>query len=257
MSGTAKGIGFDRKIRLTWLEAVARWTTSGISEAEIRAKLDLLLEGEVTGKEARKKTKTVLIRTWLLTPENLKALRDEGLSLLSRQTESERLALHWGMVCATHPVVWETAAVVGRLLRLQDQVSLSQVRARVVESYGERSTIVRASQRILRSFTDWRVLEEVSTKGFYRAGKRHRVEDPQVIAWLIEASLLSSGHEMKVLPTLLSSPALFPLELPLPSGNIAENNPRLTLYRQGRNEDLVSLNSQEPADVVEGRLFSA
>jgi hypothetical protein len=243
LNDAVRGVGFDRKIRLAWLEAIAEWTASGMPDAEIRAKLDLLLEGEVTGKEARKKTKTVLIRTWLLPSEKLRALRDHGLSLLSRTSGSERLALHWGMVCASHPVVWETASVVGRLLRLQAEASLSQVRTRIVEIYGERSTVVRASQRILRSFSDWHVLEEMPEKGVYRASGIQRLEDPELITWLIEASLLSSGQETKVLPTLLASPSLFPFEISLSGNEFAGSNSRIALYRQGGNEELVSLQS--------------
>jgi len=241
LTDTVRGVGFDRKIRLSWLEAVAGWTASGMPDAEIRTKLDLLLEGEVTGKEARKKTKTVLLRTWLLPSEKLRALRDQGLSLLSRTSESERLALHWGMVCSSHPVVWETASVVGRLLRLQGEASLSQVRARIVATYGERSTVVRASQRILRSFSDWHVLEEMLEKGVYRASGAHRLESPELISWLIEASLLSSGQKTRVLPTLLSSPSLFPFDISLSGKELSDRNPRIVLYRQGRNEELVSL----------------
>lgn len=241
MSQTVRGVGFDRKVRLSWLEAVASWTASGMPEAEIRANLDLLLEGEVTGKEARKKTKTVLLRTWMLPSERVRALRDHGLSLLSRENGRERLVLHWGMVCASHPVVWETASVVGRLLRLQGEALLSQVRARLVETYGERSTLVRASQRILRSFSDWGILEELPEKGVYGATGKQRLEDPEITAWLIEASLISSGQEARVLPTLLGSPALFPFEIPLASKSLPISNPRLALYRQGRNEELVSL----------------
>ncbi|MGI8910864.1 MAG: hypothetical protein ACR2JR_09985 [Rubrobacteraceae bacterium] len=241
MSDTVRGVGFDRKIRLAWLEAVAGWTASGMPDAEIRAKLDRLLEGEVTGKEARKKTKTVLLRTWLLPSERLRCLRDQGLALLSRTNDSERLALHWGMVCAGHPVVWETASIVGRLLRLQGEASLSQVRARIVETYGERSTVVRASQRILRSFSDWNVLEEMSERGIYRASVTHRLEDSEVVAWLIEASLLSSDQETRVLPTLLASPSLFPFDISLSGREFSDSNSRIALYSQGKNEELVSL----------------
>ncbi len=243
MSDAVRGVGFDRKIRLAWLEAVAGWTASGMPDAEIRAKLDLLLEGEVAGKEARKKTKTVLLRTWLLPSQRLRALRDHGLSLLPRTSGSERLALHWGLVCAGHPVVWETASVVGRLLRLQGEAALSQVRARIVETYGERSTVVRASQRILRSFSDWGVLEETPERGVYRASGAQRLDDPEVIAWLIEASLLSSGQDTRVLPTLLSSPSLFPFDILLSGKGFSDSNSRIALYGQGRNEELVALQS--------------
>lgn len=145
------------------------------------------------------------------------------------------------MVCAGHPVVWETVSVVGRLLRLQDEASLSQVRERIVETYGERSTVVHASQRILRSFFDWKVLEEMPERGVYRASVKQRLENPEIIAWLIEASLLSSGQETRVLPTLLASPSLFPFDISLSGKEFSDSNSRIALYRQGRNEELVSL----------------
>jgi hypothetical protein len=119
--------------------------------------------------------------------------------------------------------------------------SLSQVRSRVVEAYGERSTIVRASRRILSSFSDWKVLEEASERGVYQAGPIHRLEDPELIAWLIEASLLAGGQQTKALPTLLASPSLFPFDINLSGRDFAESSPRIALYRQGRNEELVSL----------------
>ena len=125
MNGSQRAIGFDRKIRLGWLDATAEWTARDMPVAKIRSKLDLLLEGEVTGAVARKKTKSVLLRTWLLVPEDLCTLRDEGLALLVERTGPDRLPLHWGMACANYPVVWEVASVVGRLLRLQGSVSLA------------------------------------------------------------------------------------------------------------------------------------
>ena len=91
MNRDQSAIGFDRKIRLSWLDATAEWVAQGKSAAEIRGKLDLLLEGEVTGEAARKKTKSVLLRTWLLVPDHLQALRDEGLVLLAKQQAQTRL----------------------------------------------------------------------------------------------------------------------------------------------------------------------
>ena len=50
MPGTTRRIiGFDRKIRLSWLDATAEWTLQGPSPAEIRAQLERLLDGQVYG----------------------------------------------------------------------------------------------------------------------------------------------------------------------------------------------------------------
>ncbi|MGH3088333.1 MAG: hypothetical protein ACRDSJ_13550 [Rubrobacteraceae bacterium] len=241
MNGDRRAIGFDRKIRLGWLDATADWVAGGASAQEIRTKLDLLLESEISGEAARKKTKGVLLRTWLLVPEHLENLRDEGLSLMAERSDKNRLALHWGMVCANYPVVWETAGVVGRLLLLQERVSVRQVRRRLVEAHGERSTIIRASQRIIRSFADWGVLRETQEKGEYVTGETRVIEDIETTAWLLEAALVSSGSQMSALPTVMTSPALFPFDISRPDERLLRQSSRLELHRQGRNEDLISL----------------
>ncbi len=241
MNGSQRAIGFDRKVRLGWLDATAEWTARGIPLGEIRSKLDLLLEGEVEGEAARKKTKSVLLRSWLLVPEDLRPLRDEGLALLAERSGRDRLPLHWGMVCANYPVVWEVASVVGRLLRLQDNVSLAQLRRRVVETYGERSTLIRASQRILRSFSDWGVLIEAQEKGAYLPAPAHPVTDEKLATWLVEAALHTTGSGLGVLPVVLGAPALFPFKIGRLSTRVLEENSRLKLYHQGRDEDLVAL----------------
>lgn len=240
MNGSQRAIGFDRKIRLGWLDATAEWTARDMPVAEIRSKLDLLLEGEVTGAAARKKTKSVLLRTWLLVPEDLRTLRDEGLALLVERTGPDRLPLHWGMACANYPVVWEVASVVGRLLRLQGSVSLAQLRRRTVETYGERSTLIRASQRILRSFVDWGVLVEARENGVYLPAPARPIPDEKLAVWLVEAALRTTGSELGVLSDVLEAPALFPFRIGRLPARVLEVS-RLELHRQGRDEDLVAL----------------
>ena len=241
MSTGPRAIGFDRKVRLGWLDATASWAAQGMSAAEIRSKLDLLLEGEVAGEAARKKTKGVLLRSWLLVPDHLRALRDEGLSIMAERSDLDRLPFHWGMVCSNYPVVWETASAVGRLLDLQGSVSVAQVRRRSIEGYGARSTLTRASQRILRSFADWGVLQETPEKGVYAAGLAHRIEEELVASWIVEVALRASGSKLGVLPALLRAPALFPFELAYSDARFLEASNRLETYRQGRDEDLVVL----------------
>jgi hypothetical protein len=214
-----------------------------VPAAEIRSKLDLLLEGEVTGEAARKKTKGVLLRTWLLVPEDLRPLRDESLALLTECSGPDKLLLHSGMICANYPVVWEVASVVGRLLSLQENVSLAQLRSRAVETYGERSTLIRASQRILRSFVDWGELVEAQDKGIYLPAPARQISDDKLTLWLVEAVLRTTGSELGVLMSVLGAPALFPFRIePFPA-QLLEQSSRLELYRQNRDEDLVALHS--------------
>ena len=177
---TRRIIGFDRKIRLSWLDATVEWTAQGLSAAEARAQLERLLDGQVAGDgphSARGKTMTVLLHVWKAVPDAAVPLRDDGLALLSSRCGRDRLPLHWGMCLATYPFFRDVAATTGRLLALQGTAALSQIVRRMAESWGERSTLTRAVQRVVRSCVEWGVLVETGGRGTYSCAEKIAVPD--------------------------------------------------------------------------------
>ena len=243
MSGTTRRIiGFDRKVRLRWLDATAEWTMQGLSAPEIRAQLERLLDGQVAGEgshSARGKTMTVLLHVWMAVPAAAVPLRDDALTLLRGRTGRDRLPLHWGMCLATYPFFRDVAATTGRLLALQGEASLSQVVRRMAESWGERSTLTRAVQRIIRSFVEWGVLAETGVRGVFSPAARIAVAGNGVGPWLLEAGLVSYGRREYPLRGLVGA-SLYPLDLTVSVRDVS-GNPRLELCRQGLDEDVVVL----------------
>lgn len=248
MRESVKPIGFDRKVRLAWLDATAEWAARGMDAEDIRKKLDFLLEGEVSGKDARRKTKTVLLRVWVLSSEELKGLRDRGLELLPDQTPSGRLALHWGMSLATYPFLRDVATTAGRLLNLQGAFSASQARSRLAEAYGEREILARALRHVLRSLVEWDVLREANQKGVYLSAPKRPIEDEKIVFWLIEAMLHASGSDTIALSTIANAAAVFPFEMGYIDKTSLEKSTKLEIYRQSLDEDLAVL----PRNVVPG-----
>ena len=166
-AGARPIIGFDRKIRLRWLDATAEWTAQGLAAPAIRGQLERLLDGHVAGEgshSARGKTMTVLLHVWTAVPDAVAPLRDDGLALLRGRAGRDRLPLHWGMCLATYPFFRDVAAATGRLLALQGSAGLSQVVRRMTESWGERTTVTRAVQRVVRSFVEWGALVETGDR---------------------------------------------------------------------------------------------
>lgn len=241
-------IGFDRKIRVGWLDATARLAAAGLSAANVRERLDDVLGGEVAGESpysARGKTKTVLLRIWVTVPEATVPLRDEALELVGRGGMSDLRPLHWGMCLATYPFFRDLAAIAGRLLALQGTVALSMVSTRITERYGARSSVLRASQRVVRSMVDWGVLDETKRRGVFRAGPNIEVPGTmssrsRVAGWLIEAALLASGRQSMRLESLVRHPMLFPFRRPA-TAQVTMSRTRLDLFREGGGEDLVGL----------------
>lgn len=243
--GTKRGtIGFDRKIRLDWLNATADWAAHGLSIPDIRERLKQLLDGHVAGSgphSARGKTMTVLLHVWVLVPEALAPLRDDGLALLRVRSGRDRLPLHWGMCVATYPFFRDVAATTGRLLSLQGTAALSHIVRRMTESWGERSTLIRAVRRVVRSFVDWGVLVETNEKGIFAPAPKVSVAGCDGVGpWLLEAGI--SNHEKRPYQfrSVVTAASFFPFELALTPRD-AGSSPRLEIYRQGLDEDMVLL----------------
>ena len=243
--GSMRGIvGFDRSIRLNWLDRTAEWASQGRSTADIRMRLNRLLDGQVAGEgphSARGKTMTVLIHIWVQVPDPAVPLRNEGLTLLSNSREHDRLPLHWGMCLATYPFFRDVAATTGRLLSLQGTATLAQVTRRIVEKWGARSTVTRASRRVVRSMVDWEVLRDTGRRGVFRGSRAQPVSNGNGVGvWLVEAGLLGSGREAVPLGAVTRHPMLFPFRLAVGAREAAASS-RLELYREGAGGDVVTL----------------
>lgn len=249
MGTQRRTIGFDRKIQLDWLDATAEWAAQGLSAADIRERLEQLLEGKVAGigpHSARGKTMTVLLHIWVLVPETLVPLRDDGLALLRDRSGRDRLPLHWGMCMATYPFFRDVAATTGRLLSLQGTTALSQIVRRMAESWGERSTLTRAVQRVVRSFVQWGVLVETGERGIFAPAPKVIVGSSDEIGpWLLEAGISNCGRSARPFRSLVGAVSFFPVRLN-PSLRDVGGNPRLTVYRQGLDEDIVILREEAP-----------
>lgn len=248
MNSRANQIGFSQRVRLEWLEITANLVLAGNDKPAINEALQELLKDKVSiGGEAergnREKIITILMKVWLNVPHELEPLRVNGLELLKRVPRSERIAIHWGMVMAVYPFWAAVASHVGRFLRLQGSATAAHVQRRIREQYGERETVSRAARRVLRSFIDWGVLSEMETKGVYSQGLCiHVDEDPQIISWLVEASLHSRSNGCAPLKDLIENTSLFPFCLKYISpDDLLANSPRLDILRHGLDDELVML----------------
>lgn len=240
-------VGFDRKIRAGWLDVTARLAAAGLSPSAIRDELDEVLDGDVSGEgphSARGKTKTVLLHIWVTVPHGVVPLRDEALGVVGSGATPDLRPLHWGMCLATYPFFRDAAAITGRLLSLQGSVTLAMVSRRIAERYGARSTVLRASQRVVRSMVEWGVLSETRQRGVFRSGAPGGVlvggqSDGWLAGWLLEAALFASGRQSVRVESLARHPMLFPFRTEATARH-AMARQRLDLFREGAGEDVVA-----------------
>lgn len=187
---------------------------------------------------ARSKTITVLCRIWAVPERETDGLRTDARRLLGRVSGEEQLALHWGLSMATHPFFYDVVSIIGRLLALQAEVSLSEITRWAKEKWGDREHVSRSARRVVQTIRDWGGLALSEQKGVYRSAPRRRLDRSEIVAWMLEALLRAGRVGMAPFRQLLQSPALFPFSMDVCLTQVREN-PRLELCRQGLDEDMI------------------
>jgi hypothetical protein len=254
-----KMIGYNRTVKLRWLDETVDLFSVGQSASEIietlRERLrDQLSIGSNAERGSREKAITILLKTWVRVPSRVRDLRDDALRIIQHIRRTERRPLHWGMTMAVYPF-WRTVAdVTGRLFRLQGTAAAYQVQRRVKELFGEREAVSRSTRYVLRAFQDWGVIIPADQRGYYAPSPPIPIEDSTLSGWLVEAVLLASDDDTTDLQVLLNTPALFPFQLRRLRPETLTESGRLTVMRHGAEEDLVML--RKPASRVQFRTHS-
>lgn len=214
-------IGFDRLIRLRWLDRAALLAAELRDADRLHRAVLAQLAGELPGAKARLNTASVLTRIWWRVPEEHVPLRDEALAQIGACTPEERLAYHWGMCLLAYPLFRDVAATVGRLLRLQGVVRQAQVVSRISAEWGNRSTLETAVPRIVRSYVDWGALAAAEKQGAYRASPPLTMAQPRPVQWLFQSVGQSRGVDVSP-SEILYAVELFPFALAVSPGALAQ-----------------------------------
>ena len=236
-------IGLDRRLELEWLDAAAAQVAAGADEAMVRDRLFDLLRDQVGGARrrgtARHKTVGVLVGAWVLTPKELAAFRGRAIDLLPLLSPGERLAMHWAVLMAVYPFFGDVACHVGRMLSLQSNLTLSHLMGEMRREWGDRSTVDRAAQRIVRSMVDWGALRDTGSRGVYEAMREATPLRGDASKLVLEGLL---HYAQRPLPTddALRHPGLFPFDLNLRPYDLRGSS-LFEIHRLGLDIDMVTL----------------
>ena len=240
-------VGFDRELKLEWLDTTAGLYQQSADAEAVARQLDTKLEAEIAGTVARSKTITVLQRAWVKVSPQYAALRDEALRMIGSVEPGERLWLHWGLTLLAYPLFRDVASVVGHLSRLQGDFCHSQVHRRIAERWGERSTVRRASRRIIQSMVRWDVLQHGAARGAYNVLPPLNTDRRGLATWLLDCALRAHGAEQVLMAELLGASYLFPFDLTPFVGEVIRSG-RFSVNHQGLDLVLVGPNGAAAAE---------
>ena len=205
----AKMIGLSRSIRLEWLNKTAELVLEGKDETQIKDELNEYLSFEIKSPTNLRKTREILTNIWVRTPDELSTLKQQALEAY-KDEKSNKLALHWSMMLVAYPVFCDVCALIGKLTNIQDTFTTSWLKEKLFEMWGERTTLLHSSGKILQTLKLIGAIKNEKV-GVYRINK-YPVTDAKTIQVLLLAILHLKERAYYEIAELSSVPQAFPFE---------------------------------------------
>jgi hypothetical protein len=247
MATRLQTIGIKQILRFEWMQKTVGLMLSGMKSKQIRSSLrEIISKHQVysakqeISEQSREFAVNNLMKIWVTPSKELIPLRDDLLNFI-RLNPAESLPAHWFMVSAAYPFWFNVAKHVGRLLKLQDEITQLQIINRLKEQYGDRQTISRYGRFVIRSFVDWHVLSDSNSNGCYEQTATFTIKNHTLCNLLAESSLFASGEEKISLNSLISNPSFFPFSIPNITVNLISNNKRIVIIQHDIDNILLSL----------------
>ncbi len=243
-----ESVGIKQVVRLEWYDYALDMLLDGQPQKNIRLELDGFIRERLQrggygerGEQTYTKAVTQIMKSWVVPDRELIPFRNNALRYAKNNERKMRTVLHWIVTAAAYPFWNRVAEQVGRLLNLQDSITLSQIRLRCFEALGERSTVERSVQRVVRSFVTWGLLKDSKAKGCYEKLPPISI-DTELAILMIEAVLHATPEGKGVMGLLLNNPAFFAYQLPIITGDfISQHSDRIGVIRYGLDDELLQL----------------
>lgn len=238
--GLDKGVGFNRNIKLEWLDAAAAFSAELDDSKAMRVRLEPVLAQDRTGKDAIRKSIDILINIWFKNRENYPGLYQQAVALYqATMVPTDRLWLHYGLTLLYFPFFRDCAAAVGQLSRYEDTITNRMVIDKMIGEMGQLGSLERSAQRVVASLRDWGVLTDADEPNAYIPQYRaFATSRPELEQWLLACALRAHPVEQLSFADLLYLPALFPFKFTVTVYDLRQSD-GFEVQRQGLGLDMV------------------
>lgn len=186
----SKAVVFARPIRQEWLDKTVEMLLNSQNRDEIKKSLNVYLANYIKSSTNIRKTREILMNIWVDIDDNNRAFRDKSLEVYKNSIQSDWLAIHWAMLLLAFPIFRDLCTIIGKLTDMQEEITLSQIKRRIFEIWGERSTLIYSVPKNIKTLRDCGVLEQVKT-GVYKVVK-HEIKNNDVSCLLLYAVFKTS-----------------------------------------------------------------
>lgn len=234
-----KAVGFDQKILLHQLDYMAK--EIGRNEKDdLYNLMDEYLKSDIAGNKSRLNARTIIFKIWCLVPESHQYIQHRAVQIYSHCSQAEKLLIHWGLTILAYPFFRDVVHEMGKLYKLQDELSSDQINRKMKSLYGDRRRIEVATSAVLTSLRSWNVIE--TKKNANRIVQLFSIENLDLKSWIVEVLLFATEAEALSMQMINDHPLLFPFEYSISQSDLRTE--RFMVTRQGVDMVMIRLNKR-------------
>lgn len=206
----SKIIGMSRNIKLEWLNKVADLYILNKSEDEIKEELNDYLSFEIKSPTNLRKTREILMNIWARDRKDIEQSKKIAIKLYETGEKENQLLAHWCLMLLTYPVFADICGTIGKMDRKMFDITTKEIRNKMFDLWGERSTLYHSIDKNIRTLKDIGVLYSLPK---YQYGiNRYDIEDKDGLILITNTLLILRDKLYLSTGELNNSPEFFPFE---------------------------------------------
>lgn len=165
-------IGYDRPLKPKWIYKTLRLVEPGKKPEDFYdAYNDIAVE--LTGKDGRRKTRTVLFRTFIYSfQENKSLIENNYLIELSKQKDFDYMKpIYLAMFIMDYEILCYFTQIYFKIFDSSQEISSTALTKKMTETYGDAEIIKRSTRSFLKTLSDFGIIEPKSTTTYEQIRK--------------------------------------------------------------------------------------
>ena len=217
----AKMVGLSRNIKLQWLNKVYELVSDGLNEEAIKEQLNEYLSFEITSPTNLRKKREILMNVWVYHNDFTDELRHDAIELIRKYPEYS-VAIHWCMLLASYPVFSDLCKLIGKMSEFQDEIVLSQLKQKLFDEWGERTTLFHSIDKLIATLKALNVLQ-CNKPGKYHV-KKENISNDNVVRFMLYSVMCIDDAGYYNVQDLQSFVYLFPFSYKVDKEALYDDN---------------------------------
>lgn len=205
----SKMVGLSRPIKIEWLNKTVELIKEGKNETEIKNELNHYLSFEFSSPTNLRKTREILLATWVRTPEEYDKVKNMALEIYDGENV-DKLVIHWCMMLLTYPVFSDVCALIGKLTNVQETFTTAWLKQKLFDLWGERTTLLHSIDKILQTLKYLGAIRSVKNGEF--ESMAININNEKEIGLIVLTVLMLKNESYFEVNELSQVPQMFPFK---------------------------------------------